>query len=70
MALGPPRGVLAGRLRLNATTASAAGGVRVPQRRPPSALGWPKQYDLQAMLLGRCGDIHPRLLFDDTGGKS
>ena len=60
MALGPLRGVLAGWLRLDATTISAAGGVRVPQRRPPSALGWPKQYDLQAMLLGRCGDIHPR----------
>ena len=59
MALGPLRGVLARWLRLDATTISAAGGARVPQRRPPSALGWPKQYDLQAMLLGRCGDIHP-----------
>ena len=60
MALGPLQGVLAGWLRLDATTISAAGGVRVPRRRPPSALGWVKQYDLQAMLLGRCGDIHPR----------
>ena len=60
MALGPLRGVPAGWLRPDATTISAAGGVRVPQRGPPSALGWPKQYNLQAMLLGRCGDIHPR----------
>ena len=44
----------------NTTTTSTTGGVNVLRRRAPPALGWPEQYDLQAMLLGRSGDIHPR----------
>ena len=43
---------LAGWLWLTATMTSTTGGVHMPQRRPLSTLGWPKQYDLQTPPLG------------------
>ena len=51
---------LAGWLWLIATTTSTTGGVHMPQRRPLSALGWPKHYDLQTPPLGGPQDPDPQ----------